>query len=116
MKFNDIFPSRFLKSEDLKGQDLVLTIAGVTMEEVGQERQMKAVLGFEKTDKCLVLNKTNGLTLASLHGNETDAWIGKRIALFPTRVPFGGKLVDTIRIRIKVPAASAADKDDGIPF
>ena len=115
MKLTDLYPSRYLKAEDIKGKDRTLTIKGITMEPLGQEKDEKPVLTFTNSDKQLVLNKTNGLVVASLYGEDTDAWIGKHITIFATRVPFGGKLVDSIRVRERAAAAPTAGDED-LPF
>ncbi len=114
MKLSELYPSRYLKSDDLDGKEKTLTIKNIRMEEMGQEKEEKPVVSFSNTDKELVLNKTNGLVVASLYGEDTDAWIGKHITIYPTRVPFGGKLVDSIRVRERVPVAPSGNDD--IPF
>lgn len=115
MNINNAFPSKWLKSGDIEGDDLVLTIARVEIETVGQgeDAEQKPIVYFDETEKGLVLNKTNADSIARLHGPETDAWTGKRIALFSTEVDFGGKQTLALRVRLKSPqpnkAAAAAD-------
>jgi hypothetical protein len=58
---NDVFPSKFLKASDLKGQPMVLTIAKAPLETLkyqGKEEQ-KTVLYFKETKKLLPLNVSN---------------------------------------------------------
>jgi hypothetical protein len=102
MMLNDLYPSRFIKSTDLKG-DVQYTISRVDVEEIGDEKTKKPVLSFSDTDKQLVLNKTNGTIVGGIYGADTDDWRGKPITLYSTRVAFGGKLVDAIRIRERAP-------------
>lgn len=113
---NDLFPSRWLKHEDLPDdEDLVMTIKGVTSEEVGQgdDRETKAVIWFRETDKGLVLNKTNATAIAQAHGDDTDDWTGKKIALFVSEVEFRGKMTLAIRVRLRKPKAAAAKEPVG---
>lgn len=46
----------------------------------------------------VVLCKTNAFCLREMFGSKVAGWIGKRITIFPTRVPFGSKQVDAIRV------------------
>ncbi len=114
MKLNEVFPSRFLKCEDLKGKELDLKIKAITHEELGQDPIPKTIASFTTIDKCLVVNKTNWLVIASLHGEDDDDWPGKTIRLYPTRVPFKGKLVDSIGIKQRIPTPPSGNDD--IPF
>ena len=101
MRFNDLFPSKYLSAGDLHG-DLVVTMKSLMVEEISGEK--KPVLYFRKGAKGVVLNKTNFKMIASLHGRETDDWPGKKIALFPTEADFRGENADVIRIRKRTPA------------
>lgn len=106
MNMNDAFPSAWLKAGDLpEDEDLILTVKSVQMEEIGQgdDRQSKPVVYFKDDDKGLVLNKTNADVIVQLYGADTDAWIGKKLALFATQVDFRGKATLAIRVRLKKP-------------
>ena len=100
MKLNSLFPSKYLRAGDLDG-DLLGTMKSLMVEEINQEK--KPVLYFREDTKGLVLNKTNGKIISSLHGDETDNWPGKKITLFPTEVDFRGEIVDAIRVRRQIP-------------
>jgi len=97
---NQLFPSRFLKAEDLAGEDVSYTIQGLEMEEVGSDQEEKPVLYFKEIDKGLILNKTNFKTIASVHGPDSDDWAGKKVTLYPTEVEFSGKTTLGIRVRL----------------
>ena len=58
--------------------------------------------------KGLILNKTNGRTVASLYGPKVEAWVGQRITLYPATTSVGGRTTDCIRVRPVKPAAEAA--------
>jgi hypothetical protein len=101
MKRDEVFPSRWLKAADVgrDGFDGNVTIKGVSWEEIGEEREEKAVVAFEKLDKELVLNVTNWDRIVELTGqDDSDNWAGYRIRLIRVKVPYGGKTVDAIRI------------------
>jgi hypothetical protein len=50
------------------------------------------------------LNKTNGVVICELYGEEMNDWVGKKITLYEKDdVEFAGKLVSAIRVRRKVP-------------
>jgi hypothetical protein len=97
--YETLFPGRFLKSADLKGKDATVTIAGVKAEEVDDKE--KAVLSFEGTKKQMVMNRTNAESIKLMFGRETDAWIGKRITLYPAvmKDPFSDGDITALRVR-----------------
>lgn len=111
MDIDQIYPSgEYLKAEDLQGRDVTVTIDSarmVTFDKDGQD-QRKIALAFRGTDRELLLNVTNARMIADMHGRDTDGWLGRPITLYPTRVPFGGKNVDAIRIRYVAPNGGQA--------
>jgi hypothetical protein len=133
MTRDDIFPSKYLKAADLKGNPHVVTIERAPFETLksldGQETQ-KIVLYFAKATKSLPLNLTNFDSVCDATGQfDTEDWLGQQIDVYPSRTLMGGKTVDCIRIRAPSasrPAAAAApppppplataDMDDEIPF
>jgi hypothetical protein len=105
LTFNEMFPSKYLKSADLKGREIRLRISHIKMEVLGDDEEPKPVLYFNGAKKGCACNKTNGTVLFEAYG-EPDAWPGKEIILYPARVQFGAKMVDSIRM--KIPDAVAA--------
>lgn len=99
MKMSQAFPSKWLQASDLQGRDITVTIEDVHMEQVGQPPENCPVVFFRGAGKALVLNKTNGQTIADQHGDDTDYWRGKQITLFPTSTDFQGRQVACIRVR-----------------
>lgn len=126
MRMNEMFGGDFLKSEDFKGRDVTLTIAGIKMESIGgdgEKPKEKPVMTFRETDKRLVLNKTNAGVLAKFYGDDTNGWIAQKVTLFVQQVQFRGKWQDGIRVRAgangaeKLAAAPTAPQvTDEIPF
>lgn len=109
MNLNDAFPSAFLKADDLKGNNVTVTISEIGIEEIGQghQKEKKLVLSFRGKEKKLVCNKTNAGTIGKLYGPETDAWIGQQIILSPREVEFQGDMVWAIRVSLQKPKAAA---------
>ena len=133
MHVDTIFPSRFLKAADFADRDFVLCIASLSFDEFDRDdggKETRPVLWFTKTDKGFVLNKTNANMIASLHGAETDDWVGKLIALGTENVSFRGNVAPALRVRGHVPSGagqeeqrapepqpvSAGSNDDDLPF
>lgn len=115
-KLNDMFPSKYLKAEDLRGKDgrgwreFTLKINSVDLEDMGGENgDQKWVLHFEGAQKGLVLNRTNAQTLSDAYGPDSDYWIGEKVVLFVMTVgtPQGPKP----GIRTRVPAADATTSE-----
>ena len=98
-----MFPSKYLKSEDLKGKPRVLTIESARYETLkgmdGKETQ-KIVLYFQNVPKLLPLNATNFDAVCDVTGfPDTEDWPGQEIELYPTKTSMGGKTMDCIRVR-----------------
>lgn len=112
MKVSEMYPSRFMKAEDFEeGEVRVLTIRNVEMEELGtneKKKETKPVVSFRDHAKELVLNKTNAAAVAKLYGDDSDDWIGKKIALHVMEVESFGDVVQAIRVKNKIPTAADA--------
>ncbi len=70
---SEAFPSNYLKAADLNNRTVKVKIDKVVFEEIGQNRDKKPVMYFEKVKKGLVLNKTNATEIAATHGDRTKA-------------------------------------------
>jgi len=106
-----MFDSQFLHAWDLRGKVCVVQIREViagTLTGEGGRKTRKPVVRFERTEKALALNKTNAKTIATMFGNDTSKWIGKRITLYATRTTFGKDEVDAIRVRPEIPKSTQA--------
>ena len=115
MKIGEAFPSKYLKAADLQGRDVPVRIARVDMEDIGDEDH-KPVVYFEGKARGLVLNKTNANTIATMYGDDTDAWAGKTITLITAQVDFQGKSVEAIRVKIQRPVQSSPAQNIEPPF
>lgn len=98
MNIREMFPSKWLRVDDLKGKSHVVVIARITEQSVGERQEKKWVIWFEKHTKGLVLNKGNALAIARQHGEESNDWIGKPITIFPGKALFQGKWVASVKV------------------
>jgi len=98
----------FLFAFDLGGREVTVTIdrctAGQIIGEQGRKSK-KPMLSFVGKQKKLALNKTNGKIIAAMYGNETSAWAGKSIIIYPTTTTFGSETVECIRVKPIIPPA-----------
>ena len=102
MNMAEAFPGKWLKAGHLKG-DTHITITGFRMGRYedgnpAPELSIKEPIGGN-TDMALGLNKTNWKSIAKLYGDNTDAWIGKRITLHAQNVRVGPKMEPGIRVK-----------------
>ena len=117
MRAAEAFPSRYLKSSDVKERPIVATISHVAKEKVGkgQDAEEKYLLHFEGNTKPMVLNRTNWDALEDAFG-DSDDWLGHKIKIRTARTQFQGKSVDGIRLDpIKPKSALKDDLNDEIP-
>lgn len=87
---SELFPSKYLKVEDLQNKAFALTIQTVTLEKVhdtiNREDTIKAIVWFDGAQKGLIVNKTQALALASITGTEEfSQWKGAKVHLRPGR-------------------------------
>jgi hypothetical protein len=107
VKFGDelMFPTKYVKADELKGRDVTVTVASIVKEHVqvrGGVAKDCWVIAFTETPKLFIVNKTNAETIAKATGTEqASEWVGKRITLYPTKTECKGETVDCIRIRPK---------------
>lgn len=100
--FRTMYDAQCLFAFHLQGKEVTVKIAKVDAGElIGDKgkKSKKPMVYFEGKDLPLGLNKTNGKTISAMYGNDTSAWIGKHITIYPTTTKFGGETVDCIRVR-----------------
>jgi hypothetical protein len=85
MDYDQLFPGRFLKSGELNGKDVTLTIDSIKLEEMEDQKgkRMKPIIAFRERKKEWVLNRTNAECLKAMWGRDTNDWLGKRVTLWP---------------------------------
>lgn len=88
----------FIKGEDLpEGDRVVVTIK--TAEEVTfPSGDTVPVLEFLELDQKLTLNKTRIKKCVELLGEDTDEWIGQKIALYQIDVTYQGKTMPGVAV------------------
>lgn len=96
-QINQLFPSKFLKYDDLQGKRVVVTI---TEAKVGEYNGKPTVeLRFKGTDKQFSASRINCMAIAEAVGStDTDDWIGKRVTLFPTKIEVAGQWKPCVRV------------------
>ena len=102
MNIDAAHPSKYIKSAELQGREFAVVMDRVVLEKLEEDgaAKNKPVLYFTNAQKGLVLNFINSNTIKEAYGAETDDWHGKKIILYTTKVQFGGKMVDGLRVRI----------------
>ena len=109
--YRGMYDRELIGAWDLEGHDRVVEIERVKAGELtgsGGRKSKKPIIYFKGKEKGLALCKTNGKTIAAMYGNDTTAWVGKRITIYPTTTSFGSETVDCIRVRPVVPQESRA--------
>jgi hypothetical protein len=73
--FDQLYPGRFLKSGELLGKKVTVTIADVAIDELEGEKgkKVQGIIFLTGTDKQIVLNKTNGLCLKGMFGRKSPS-------------------------------------------
>lgn len=109
-----MFDAKWLVAAHLQGRDATVTIESVRAGEIVGEagrRDRMPIVKLRGKELPLGLNKTNCKTISAMYGNDTAAWVGKQITLFPTtcKAKEGG-IVDCIRVRPSIPIPAGATK------
>jgi len=104
MKLNELFPSKYATGQDLQGKPVALTISHLRSEKMiptpGASPIEKWVVYFKEAQKGVVLSKVLATQIAQAIGSDdTDAWTGKRVMLYPEEVMVAGKARTAVRAR-----------------
>ena len=109
--YRTMFDREYLGAWDLVDEtgaptDIHVTIAKVEAKKVKGPRgeALKPVVWFVGVERPLLANKTNARTIAGMHGSKTEAWVGKRITMWPTTTSSPDGVVECIRVRPTPPA------------
>ena len=88
-----------------KGQDLIVTIKKVQVEEVynvsnSKKEKCKVIHFEEKNVKPLICNATNSKIIQKLYNTPyVEEWQGKKIQLYTAKIKAFGELLEALRIR-----------------
>ena len=112
----------FLKAADVKEADLILQIDYLELDrDFGASKAAKDVLIFSNDQRELVLNGATSHQIAKLHGDDSENWPGRWIALYldpDVLNPSTGEKTGGIRVRDQVPAHGNGNEapNDEVPF
>ena len=106
MNISELYPSKYIKADDLQGQQAPVTVMSITVEEIA-DKEFKPVMRFMGKEKGMVLNKTNAINCASVWGDDTIAWQGQHATLLAAPVMFQGKQVMGLQLLPKPPQQQA---------
>jgi hypothetical protein len=99
LRTSEFFPRKYMNAATLpQTKGGVAEIERVERELLGEKKQLRVVVYFAGVPEGLPLNKTNFEILVDALGAEEMDWVGRNVALRKTRVPYQGKLVDSIRV------------------
>lgn len=120
--------SPFLKGDDLEEGERITVTIKTAQEVTFPSGDTVPVLEFLELEKKLSLNKTRVKKLVELLGEDTDEWVGRKIALYPIDVNYQGKITQGVAVAAppkgkqgKVKPEVKFDEDDedeegGSPF
>lgn len=100
--------SNYLKTEDIRGHEVPVTISRVELVELDKRdggKQTKPVIFFQGKEKGMVCNITNVKRLTDGFGNDSDSWLGKGVILYTEDTELGPGL------RVRIPAPVVADEE-----
>lgn len=106
------FDSRYLRHFWLAGKPRIVTIVKVqelhSKSSKTAERKTQQLITLAEADKPWAANVTNCGLIEMLSGESDPVkWPGLKIELYPTKTTFGGKMVDCIRVRDRLPEQGA---------
>lgn len=122
MDWRALFKGSYLVAVEFGGREPTFMIRGVdtiNLEQEDGQTKPKAIVffddakgdGYAGCDRGWVLCKTSAMCIAAMFGNETDAWIGKRVTLYATDVQVGKEKKPGIRVKgspdIKAPITTS---------
>jgi hypothetical protein len=117
---NDAYPPKWLNKDNVDALISVfgylLTIASVRYELVGEKKEQAVVWRFKEITQGFVAKKPHHLAGVALHGENTNAWVGKRVQI--RRNPkYGVGVGETGLIVLAPPVAGTDDAGaDDVPF
>lgn len=111
MNIEEVYPKEWISPADIT-RPVTVTISHAGKKAVYNQREcreeIKIAVSFSGAKKRLLLNKTQAYVLARMFGLDTDAWIGKRIALTTGLAP---NRQQTIIIHAAAPASAPTPTD-----
>jgi hypothetical protein len=99
--YSEMYPSRFLKADMLKGRKVTLTIKAIFGEDLtdaDETTKPEWIVQFMERPFEWVMNKSNAFCLYRIFGGDPHSWVGHRITLFPQRGTWFGEKGEAIRV------------------
>jgi len=103
-KVHQMFPSKYVKGEELDGKTFTLTIKLIRQEKMRFNPQSPEAIGWviyvKETERGIVMGKPLATQLTQILGSDdTDDWIGKQVVFYSEPVMVGGQSRMGIRAR-----------------
>lgn len=102
---SELYPSQWVRSRDLNGKAVTVTIQAVTVAEFRTpdgRMHLAAVLAFVGKKKRLILNKTQCRALVAITGSERfNEWVGHEVQLTPAMAPNGKPTIGVQRVMME---------------
>src|SRR5437868_15463577 len=102
MKKQEAYPSKYFKATDFPEEPMVLKVEMTRLEPFDNNGKPteKLVMYFVGQKSGLVVGPTAWGQIADVTGSDdTEDWPGHWLELYRDKTPFGGKMVDCIRVR-----------------
>ena len=107
MHFKLLNPGKYLGAADLLEAEPTYKILRVVLEEIEEDtpkgaapsKKKKGLVWLEGQPKGWLLCVTTAKALATMFGDETEKWAGRRVTLFGDMVMSFGEMVPAVRVR-----------------
>lgn len=116
-KISQEFPSRFLSGDEINGSVVPVTIREAKKETVNagtKDEEQVLVIYFEGKDRGVRLNKTRSNEIKSALGglDDTDQWVGQRVALYSEKMKAFGEWHNVLHFKAsdELPAIQADEE------
>lgn len=99
--YSEMYPSRFLKADMLKGKRVTLTIKAIFGEDLtdaDENTKPEWIVQFAERPLEWVMNKTGAFCLYRMFGGDPHTWVDHKITLFPQPGTWFGEKGEAIRV------------------
>lgn len=100
--YSEMYPSRFLKADMLKGKKVTLTIKAIFGEDLvsaeDESTKPEWIVQFSERPFEWVMNKSNAFCLYRMWGGDPHSWVGHKVTLFPQPGTWFGEKGEAIRV------------------
>lgn len=110
MNILDVFTSRFVVTEDLKGIPHDVTITKLESQKLGENEEPKLIVHTREFKKPFVMGIMNARTIVRLHGSDSAEIVGKRITIYPSEWMMDGVPTPCMKVKPKAPPEATATK------